>query len=99
MRSKVRSEVYYAIDSERDYQDAKAHQNGTLPDDVRPHSFEEFILYMEDYLHEARHQVSRVWTADRTAPPAALDTLRKVVALGVAAMEQHGAPKRVTTTS
>jgi len=91
----TRQEVYHAIDTERDYQEAKAHANGTPSDEVRPHSFEEFVLYMEDYLDEARHQVSRVWTPDRSAPPEALHTLLKVVALGVAAMEQHGAPRRV----
>lgn len=89
-----RSEVYDAIDSERDYQNYKAFQNGTAPDEARPHSVEEFVLYMEDYMRELRTQLSRTWTPDRKAPKEALDTLRKVVALGVAAMEQHGAPRR-----
>lgn len=86
-----RSEVYAALDSEREYQDAKGVANGGEP---HRHELESFVLYMEDYMHQLRNQLSRIWCSDGKPPREALDTLRKVTALGVAAMEQHGAPRR-----
>lgn len=83
-----RNDVYAALDSERDYQEMRKQR-----DDGQPfHSVEEFLLYMEDYLHEARSVASRTWGPD--AKPKTLEVLRKVVALGVACMEIHGAPQR-----
>lgn len=83
-----RSDVYAALDSERAYQE-KCVQNS----DGNPfHSVEDFILFMEDYLHEARHIASRTWGP--AAKPKTLEVLRKVTALGVACMELHGAPQR-----
>jgi hypothetical protein len=90
----TREEVYKAIDSERNYQTTRGEAAGTAPETLRPHSVEEFILYMQDYIREITTQLSRTWTLDRAAPPEALDTLRKITALGVTAMEQHGAPLR-----
>jgi len=86
----TRDDVYAALNSERAYQDSKGTDVGGTP---HLHSLEEFVLYMEDYLHECRHQLSRTWTPDGVVPPA-LDTMRKITAMGVAAMEQHGAPRR-----
>lgn len=86
-----RAEVFDAINSERAYQRSRAIQSGK-PDEA-PHSIEEFALYMEDYLREAITQLARTWTPTGQVP-AALDTIRKVTALGVACMEQHGAPRR-----
>lgn len=94
MKALSRREVYEVIDSERDHQEHLAAQAGTDPGTVRPHSTEEFVLYMGDYLRELQSQLSRTWTKDRKAPLQALATLRKITALGVACMEQHGAPKR-----
>ena len=94
MRPALRENVYLALDSERNYQEMRAKESGTPENEVRPHSVEEFMYYMEDYLRELKTQLSRTWTPDRKAPKEALNTLRKVTALGVAAMEQHGAPRR-----
>lgn len=99
MTKLTRQEVYSLIDGERDYQDYLAVKSGTELDSVRPHSTEEFVLYMEDYLSECKTILSRTWTKDRVAPPEALAALRKVTTLGVACMEQHGAPPRVFTRS
>jgi hypothetical protein len=88
-----REEVYAALDSERAYQDAKVFANGGQP---HQHELESFVLYMDSYLHELKEQLSRIWTTDGNLPLVALDTLRKVTALGVAAMEQHGAPWRIS---
>jgi hypothetical protein len=87
----TREEVYSAIDSERNYQDRKGVANGGEP---HRHELESYVLYMDDYMTELKAQLSRIWTSDGQPPTAALNTLRKVVALGVAAMEQHGALHR-----
>jgi hypothetical protein len=84
----TRGEVYAAIDSERAYQDMRKQRD----QGAEYHSLEEFLLYMDDYLADAKHIASRTWGPEAT--PKTLEVLRKVVALGVAAMEQHGAPQR-----
>ena len=83
-----RADVYRAIDSERDYQEMRVRRDQGNPF----HSTEEFLLYMEDYLVEARKVASRTWGPE--AKPAILEVIRKVTALGVACMEHHGAPQR-----
>jgi hypothetical protein len=92
----TRAEVYAAIDSERAYQHSRAVKADGTDQGEHQHTTEEFVLYMEDYLHEARNQASRHWTPGGKTDPVspALHTLRKVIALGVACMEQNGAPKR-----
>jgi hypothetical protein len=92
MTTATRSEVYAAIDSERDYQNMRMTRDGSTSSEAHPHEHESFLLYMEHYLHLAREKASMTW-----GPQAALDTMevvRKVVALGVACMEAHGAPQR-----
>jgi hypothetical protein len=58
------------------------------------HTIDEYLLYIQDYLTEAIH-----WSArqDFTVPEnttKSLDIVRKITTLGIACMEQHGAPKR-----
>lgn len=86
-----RAKVYAAIDSERDYQDNRWNA-ATTPTEGK-HSVGEFIIFMEDYLREAKTQLSR--QGEPKASQDALNTLRKVLGLGVACMEQNGAPERV----
>lgn len=87
-----RSEVYAAIDGERDYQQSRARE--VTPDEIdHAHSLEEWFTYMADYVREAQHLLSRTWTPDGKVPEA-LNIMRKVTAMGVSAMEQHGAPRR-----
>jgi hypothetical protein len=84
----ARAEVFAALESERAYQakwETESESKGL-------HSLEEFFVYMRDYIDEAQHILSR--RARQEAFPKALDIMRKVAALGVAAMEQHGAPQR-----
>lgn len=88
-----RSEVYAAIDSERDYQEMRMVRDGSTATTEAPHTPEEFLLYMEHYMFLARQTASTVWGPD--CKPALLNDIRKVVTLGVAAMEAHGAPKRI----
>lgn len=80
-----REDVYKLIDGERDYQDRKWNPNTTISEG-RHNQPEEWIVYMEDYLAEAKHILSR--EAGQTAIPKAMDIIRKVTALGVRAMEQ-----------
>ena len=84
-----RSEVYVAIDSERDYQERLWGPTETKG----LHSISEFLLYMQDYLAEAAHIVSR--EGKKTAYPKALEVVRKITTMGVSCMEQHGAPLRL----
>lgn len=81
---KIRPDVYKIIDQERDYQDFKW---GLQHD--RTHEVESYVLYMEDYLQEARKNLSRNGGVKK-----GLDALRKVVALGIACFEVHGVPER-----
>lgn len=87
--SVTRKEVYEALDGERSYQD----RIWPLPDHL--HSVTEFLVYIEDYVNEAKHVVTR--EPDVTANRMALHALRKIGAMCVAAMEQHGAPQRMGT--
>jgi hypothetical protein len=92
----TRAEVYAAVDSERDYQNRMAEKAHGDPSNDGTKHLESFVLYMEDYLTEMKHQLSREWGPE--AYDQALNTMRKVVALGVSAMEVWGAPKRTTAT-
>lgn len=83
-----RKEVYVALDGERDYQDGLWGPTGSQG----LHSVTEFLVFMEDYVKEALHYVSR--NAEPGASEVALNIVRKVAAMGVACMEQHGAPHR-----
>ena len=78
----TRKEVFTAINSERDYQDDKWGLEDT-------HSLEEWVLYMEEYIAKARKAL-----ADDEDDDEALENIRKVAGLVVAAMEDHGAPQR-----
>lgn len=92
-----RNTVYKAIDSERDYQDANWGRDlsgGRAP--LEHHgmpggwrSLDEFVLYMQGYMADAVHSASHCRNRLET-----LNSIRKVAALAVACMEQHGAPKR-----
>lgn len=87
----TRKAVYDAIDGEREYQGFRAVKDGTKTPD-RAKDLESFVLYAQDYLEEARRQITREWGPDSNRAP--LHTLRKVAALLVAAMETYGAPQR-----
>lgn len=88
----TRADVYAAIDSERAYQLSRAQAVGDQEE--HRHSIEEFSLYIADYLAELQHSLSRVWRPGGVPTIEELNTLRKITALGVAAMEMHGAPRR-----
>lgn len=83
-----RAEVYQAIDGERAYQDGLAETSET----DGYHTVTEFLLYIDDYVREAKQIASRTWGP--TAKPKTLDVIRKIGALAVACMEQNGAVLR-----
>ena len=88
-----REEVYSALDSERDYQQSRAAEAHPEHPEEHIHSVNDYVVYMDDYMNELKHQLSRIWVPEGQIPEA-LNTLRKITALGVAAMEQNGAPLR-----
>ena len=87
-----REEVYAAIDGERRYQFFRATEVGDTEE--HQHSLEEWAIYIESYLDEMKESLARVWRHDGKPNLNELNILRKITAMGVAAMEQHGAPRR-----
>lgn len=93
-----RQAVYEAIDGERVYQ-AKVWNEDTTPSGGK-HEVAAFLTYMREYLNRADFLASTVAGDGKAGPgsafegESALDMIRKVTALGVACMEQNGAPKR-----
>lgn len=90
MRPDFREVVYDVLDGERVYQDYRWNSSTTASHGK--HSVAEFVLFMEDYLAQARSELSR--NAEPKASQMALHTLRKIVAMGVSCFEQHGVPER-----
>lgn len=82
----TREAVYYCIDTERDYQDLL--WNVTTTTTKGMHSVAEWLVYIEDYLNEAKHLLSR--GAEQDIASRALDNMRKIAAMAVACMEQNG---------
>jgi hypothetical protein len=85
-----REAAYAAIDSERDYQDQKWGDSASSGNPgAGERSIDEFILYISGY----SDQLVQVGSTTQDARNK-LDLVRKVAALCVACMEQHGTPKR-----
>lgn len=80
-RLKKRCRVYDAIDSERDYQNAKWPAELTVG---------EYLLAAEEYLAHARH----LWSTEPKPESSTLEDVRKIAAILVRCMEEHGAPLR-----
>lgn len=81
-----REEVYKAIDGEREYQ--KGWEDPTLTDSGGKHSTTEFLVYIRSYTNEALEICTR--RPDPEGFEQNLHALRKIAALAVAALEQHG---------
>lgn len=86
----TRDAVYAALDGEREYQNRKWKEDTTLSGGK--HTPAEWLVYLQDYLTEAFHQASRY--SDPGSRVMVLGTIRKIAAMGVACMEQNGAPLR-----
>lgn len=81
----TRQEVYAAVDSERDYQEALP-PNRT---DGFDHTVGDYVTMLQYYQAE----LARAWTLN-AGDDAALEVMRKVAGIAVHCMEDHGAPKR-----
>lgn len=92
----TRIAVYAAIDSERQYQQAMSEAAHGDPSEDGKKKLEQFVLYMDHYMTQLKAQLSTTWGPDAYREP--LHTIRKITALGVAAMEVHGAPLRLKAT-
>lgn len=82
----TRQEAFAAVDGELEYQLAKFGEN--------PHEIDAFATYIRQYskiLDEVATQPSEPWEK--------LTVMRKIAAIAIRCMEQHGAPKRDFTTS
>lgn len=79
----MREIVFDVLGREREYQIEKWGEGDA--------SVAEFLVYMQDYLTEAFKQRTRYSHEDT------LHTIRKITAMGVACMEQWGAPDRAIT--
>jgi hypothetical protein len=77
----TRTQVYVAIDAERDHQDKK--WGG--PDHDATHEVESWITYMRVYLRRAEEAMMGV----NFSKAEAMANVRKITALGVACMEYH----------
>ena len=88
----TRKDVYEAINSERDYQDALKLKAYGVEGMDKHHELDAFLLYMDGYMGEAKRVAAFDWAPE--AKWRVLDSIRKVAALGVACMEIHGAPFR-----
>lgn len=88
LQEERRAAAYTAIDTERDYQDAQR-GNAKRHEGMPAMTPGEYILCMEKCLADAR----LAWYGPGGGVEC-LQHLRKVSALGVAAMELYGAPKR-----
>lgn len=92
MISKQRELAYDAIDGERDYQNSQWGATGSgNQEGAGRRSVDEFALYITEYAAQLRQTATR--TPD-SEPAAVLHIVRKIAALAVWCMEQHGAPKR-----
>jgi hypothetical protein len=85
-----RQEVYKVIDGEREYQDTRWKVD--VANGRELHSPVEFLAFIQDYVNQGFHEVCR--NQDPLSQELVLITMRKITALGVACLEQHGAPER-----
>lgn len=85
--------VYMAIDTERTYQDNLGSDRTEFPTSGTrsiDHEVGEFVTMLQHYQNE----LVKAWTTN-AGSLAALDIVRKIAAISVNCMEQHGAPPRI----
>jgi hypothetical protein len=90
MQNLRRKDVYKLIDEEREYQIARWNESTTLSGGI--HSPEEWLTYMEVYIRKAQETLAGSSVQD--SYPKAMEIIRKITAMGVAAMEQIDTPAR-----
>lgn len=85
----TRYQVVQAIGSERDYQNKRWAGHS--------HTSTEYLVYIEHYLNIAKQKASTLDFTEDVNHDAMLSDVRKIAALAVACMEEHGAPQRPST--
>lgn len=85
-----RLDIYKLLDDERKYQSEKWNEDSENIGNL--HTPEEWLTYMRDYVDEATHILSR--EPFETGRLKAMGIIRKITALGVAAMEDNPTPPR-----
>ena len=88
-----RWKVYRIIDEERQYQDILKKDRAEFPTDGTrsiKHSVGDFSTMLQQYQNE----LVEAWTKNPGDEPA-LHVMRKIAAIAVNCMEQHGAPPRI----
>lgn len=83
-----RKDIYEIIDEERKHQDSL--WGGRNHDKF--HEPESWIIYMEHYIAIAKKELATKHHDESI--PIAMDNMRKVVALGIACLENYGCPSR-----
>lgn len=84
----VRNDVFKLIDGEREYQDSVWGNSNK-----RERTPTEWFVYIEDYINEGKHILSR--EPDAIANDKAMEILRKVAAMAVCAMEETETKPRI----
>lgn len=84
-------QVIELIKEEREYQDLRWGSGISSCDDN--HSTLEWLVFIEDYVNEAKHILSR--NCDDQSTELSKHIMRKIAALAVAAMENNGSLPRV----
>jgi hypothetical protein len=82
----TRDQVYAAIDSEREHQDALARKIDANP------LLDESQFQAVFAIHALLHRMQETWRETVGCPP--LDYMRQIAAIAVRTMERHGAPMR-----
>lgn len=84
-----RSEVYELIDRERDYQERLGIERSESVAQKRTLEVAEYITMLDAYVRKA----ANAWTF-HPGSELALAEIRKIAAIAVRCMENHGAPER-----
>lgn len=87
-----REEVYKVIDGEREYQKNFIEPNPDRHQGELDHSVGDFIVMLTSYVREAQENWTRHGGVEKS-----LNSIRKIAAIAVNCMEDHGAPKRNLT--
>jgi hypothetical protein len=88
----TRSEVYYAVDTERAYQEAQKGNAARHTGAPAVMPVGEYLTYIRKCLRDAEEAAYRGSNGNIQALP----FVRKIAALSVGCMENHGAPPRIS---
>jgi hypothetical protein len=82
-----RQEVYVAIDGERAYQ--------AIVCKIEPRTIGDYLVILDTYLRKAKDAYLYEGKGEGNMSQSSLQQVRKIAAVAVSCMEDHGAPTRV----